>query len=174
MVAALTNRPLSWTQPQVLKQAFELADGDMPLGTLVFRSSFGTFATARLGDACWTMKRLGFLRTRVEIRPCDSETAVGTFHNNTWSGGGTLVLADGREIRANTNFWHSRFEFADADGRSLVHYAIGGVLKASSQMEITTAGAALPDIAWIAMLGWYLVVMMRHDSSAAVAAAAGG
>jgi hypothetical protein len=171
MASPPANRQLSWTQPHALKQAFELADGDTPLGSLVFRSSFGTFATARLGDDCWTMKRLGFLRTRVEIRPCDSETAVGTFHNNTWSGGGTLTLAADREVRANTNFWHSRFEFVDADGRSLVRYTLGGVLKTSGEMEITDTGAGLPDIAWIAMLGWYLVVMMRYDSAVAASAA---
>ena len=131
MVASLGNRPLSWKQPHALKLSFDLTDGDAPVGTLVFRSAFGSFATARLGDGCWTLKRLGFLRTRVEIRACESEAAIGTFHNNTWSGGGTLALAGGRELRANTNFWHSRFEFVDADGRSLVRYTIGGVLKAS-------------------------------------------
>ncbi|HKW00869.1 MAG TPA: hypothetical protein VJN96_13675 [Vicinamibacterales bacterium] len=171
MTPPLANRPLHWTQARLLKQSFDLSDGDTPLGTLVFRSSLGTFATARLGNGCWTMKRLGFLRTRVEIRACESDTAVATFHNNTWSGGGTLALATGPELRANTNFWHSRFEFVDAEGQSLVRYTIGGVMKASGEMEITTAGAALPDIAWIAMLGWYLVVMMRNDSAVAAAAA---
>lgn len=172
MTPALVNRPLHWTQPHTLKMVFDLSDGDTPVGTLIFRSAFGTFATARIGDGCWTMKRLGFLRTRVEIRVCESETAAGTFHNNTWSGGGTLALASGLELRANTNFWHSRFEFVDADGRALVRYTIGGVMKTSGEMEITTAGAALPEIAWIALLGWYVVVMMRYD--AAVAASAAG
>jgi hypothetical protein len=171
MVASLTNRPLSWRQPHALKPSYDLTDRDAPVGTLVFRSAFGSLATARLGDGCWTMKRLGFLRTRVEIRACESETAIGTFHNNTWSGGGTLAVAGGRELRANTNFWHSRFEFVDADGRSLVRYTIGGVLKASGEMEITADGATLPEIAWIALLGWYLVVMMRNDSAAAASAA---
>lgn len=171
MVNLPANRLLSWKQPHTLKMSFDLSDGDTAVGTLVFRSSFGTFATARLGDGCWTMKRLGFLRTRVEIRPCESEAAVGTFHNNTWSGGGTLTLAGGLELRANTSFWHSQFEFVDADGRSLVGYTIGGVMKTSGDMEITAAGAALPDIAWIAMLGWYVVVMMRYDSAVAAASA---
>lgn len=171
MASSLANRPLTWSQPHALKQAFDLADGEVAIGSLVFRSSFGTFATGRLSDGCWTMKRLGFLRTRVEIRPCDTDTAVGTFHNNTWSGGGTLALADGRELRANTNFWHSRFEFVDSEGRALVRYEIGGVLKTSGEMHITDAGAALADIAWIALLGWYLVVMMRYDSAVAASAA---
>ncbi len=171
MFVSYANRPLSWTQPHLFQQDYQLADGESPLATLDFRNSFGSLATARHAKGCWTMKRLGFLRTRVEIRQCDSEAAVGTFHNSTWSGGGTLVLPDGRELPANSNFWHSRFQFTDSTDRALVRYTMGGVLRLNGEMEITPEGASMPEMAWIPMLGWYLVIMMRRDSAAASAAA---
>ena len=169
-LAALAGQPLVWTQPHALKHEFLLAHGETPIGTLVFRSAFGSFATATNPAGCWTMKRVGFLRTRVEVRPRDREAAVGAFHNNTWIGGGTLVLPDGRELRADTNLWQSRYEFSDAGGQPLVRYTTAGFFKASGGMEITAAGAALAELPWIVMLGWYLVIMMRSDSTAAGAA----
>jgi hypothetical protein len=168
--AALAGQPLVWTQPHAFTHEFVLSHGDAAIGTLAFRSAFGTFATAKNPAGCWTMKRVGFLKTRVEIRPCDSETAVGTFHTNTWIGGGTLMLPDGRELRADTNLWQSRYEFSNAAEQPLVRYTTAGFFKASGEMDITAAGAVMPELPWIAMLGWYLVIMMRAESTAAGAA----
>jgi hypothetical protein len=173
-LAHLAGRPLTWIQPHAFTPAHELRDGDRVLGTLEFRSSLGTLATARFDDGCWTMKRMGFLHTRVEIRRCGEEAALALFHNNTWSGGGTLVLANKREFRANTNFWHSRYEFVDDGDRAIVRYTSGGWMKTSGEMVVTEAGAGLPELPWVAMLGWYLVVMMRNDSAAAAAVVAAG
>lgn len=167
-LAALAARPLGWAQAHAFTQEYTLSDGETPVGALAFRSAFGSFATAKTAEGCWTMKRVGFLNTRVEIRRCESDTAVGTFHNGTWSGGGTLRLPDGRELRADTNLWQSRYAFSDASGQPLVRYTSGGFFKASGEMEITAPGAAMPELPWIVMLGLYLVVMMRQDSTSAV------
>jgi hypothetical protein len=169
VLAGFTHRPLTWTQPHALTPSHELRHGDDVVGTLEFRSRFGTLAYAKVGHDCWTMKRLGFLRTRVEIRKCDSEATFATFHNNTWSGGGTLSLPDNREFRANTNLWHSRYEFVDATERPILRYASGGFIKTTGEMEILPAGVEVPELSCIAMLGWYLVIMMRNDGATAAA-----
>ena len=136
VLAGLTHRPLTWTQPHALTPAHELRHGDNVVGTLEFRSRFGTLAYAKVGDDCWTMKRVGFLRTRVEIRRCDSDATFATFHHNTWSGGGTLALPDGREFRANTNFWHSRYEFVNDRDAPILRYASGGFIKTPATSEV--------------------------------------
>jgi hypothetical protein len=169
VLAGLANRPLTWTQPHALTPSHELHDGSTLVGTLEFRSRFGTLAFAKIGGECWTMKRLGFLKTRVEVRRCESEASFAVFHNNTWSGGGTLSLPDGREFRADTNLWHSRYEFVDGTDRSIVRYASGGFIKTTGEMEILPAGLAVPELPCIAMLGWYLVIMMRNDGATAAA-----
>jgi hypothetical protein len=108
----------------------------------------------------------------VTIRESGSETDLGVFKNNTWSGGGTLELADGRRFPADTNFWATKFEFKTEAGEALIRYSkIGGFLHASSQTEIHTAAKDLREMPWMVMLGWYLTVMMQADSAAVIAAA---
>ncbi|HYM81602.1 MAG TPA: hypothetical protein VEY91_09350, partial [Candidatus Limnocylindria bacterium] len=99
-IGDVVDRPLKWSQPSALSMQYELRAGDELAATLRFRSMFGSFATGESADGCWTFKRVGFWQTRATIRACDSETEIAAFRNNTWSGGGTLELADGQTIRA--------------------------------------------------------------------------
>jgi hypothetical protein len=185
-VGAFVGRELRWTRPSLAALAYELRHGDELVGRLRFRSSLGTLATAESGDGCWTFKRIGFLQTRVTIRTCTAEAAASAaeistaktaaantptanaavFRNNSWTGGGTLELPDGREYRANSNFWMTKFGFTTTDGHPLVAYQqIGGLLKLSSTVEIDPGAATIPELPWLVMLGWYLAVLLLRDAS---------
>ncbi len=109
-IAELIGRELEWVQPSAWKMQYELRAGEEIVATLRFRSSFGSFATAESADGCWTFKRVGFWQTRVTIRGCGSDMDIAMFKNNTWSGGGTLELPDGRKVLATTNLWQTKFE----------------------------------------------------------------
>ncbi len=171
-IADWIGHELKWVQPQTLKMEYELRAGETQVATLRFRSAFGSLATAESAEGCWTFKRVGFLRTRVTIRVCGTESEIATFRNNTWNSGGTLELPDGRGFQANSNFWQTQYEFKNAAGENLFRYRnIGGVLHASSAVEIEPAAASVPELPWMVLLGWYLVVMMQSDSGAAAAAA---
>ena len=164
------EEPLAWTQPRMLTSEYELHRGDELLGSLRFRSSWGSLAVAKVDNGCWTFKRQGFFKTSVSIRVCDSENDVAIFRNNTWKGGGTLELPDGRSFQANTNFWHSRYEFAALAGNPLVRYRTHKGLRLSGEMELLPSAKEMPEGPWLAMLGWYLAVMMSRDDSAATVA----
>jgi hypothetical protein len=164
-----TGELLDWEQPHFFKAEYDLKRNVEIIGTLKFRSSLGSLATARFVDGCWTFKRLGFLQTRVSIKVCDSDTDIAMFRNNAWSGGGLLELRDGRQLTANSNFWHTRFEFAGEDGQPLVQYHMRNRLRLEGQMEIFPAAHDMPETPWMAMLGWYLAVMMHRDDGAASA-----
>jgi len=172
-IAEVIGRELEWVQPSAWKMEYELRAGDELIATLRFRSLFGSFATAESADGCWTFKRVGFWQTRVTIRGCGSETDSATFKNNTWSGGGTLDLPDGRKILANTNLWQTNFELRTEAGAALVRYKIGGVVHLSAKVEIQPDIAGIPELPWLVMFAWYLAVMMHMDtaSSAGVVAA---
>jgi hypothetical protein len=158
---------LEWTQPGVLHRDFALlADGEQ-IASLRFRSAFGTLATAESADGCWTFKRAGFWQRRVTVRACGSEADLATFQNNTWNGGGTLHMADGRAFRATTNFWQTRYEFLDEQDEPLVRFNIGGVFHMSAVVEILPAAHGLLEAPLMAMLGWYLAIMMHDDAAAA-------
>lgn len=171
-IAQMTESELEWVQPRALRMEYELRAGEEVVATLRFRSSFGSFATAESTDGCWTFKRVGFWQTRATIRPCGSETEVASFRQGTWSSGGTLELLDGRRYRASTNFWQTRFQIESENGEPLIHYRTHGMVRLAAQMEITPLAAELPEMPWMAMLGWYLAVMMHDDSSAAASAGA--
>lgn len=158
--------PLEWVQPRALKMDYELRSGDEVIATLRFRSSFGSFATGENADGCWTFKRVGFLQTRATIRVCGSDEEIATFKNNTWTGGGTLELRDGRKFPATTNFWQTRLELQDASGQSLIQLKNAAIVRARSTVEIQPNALTVPETPWMTIFGWYLVVLMRRDSSA--------
>jgi hypothetical protein len=91
------------------------------------------------------------------------------FRNNTWSGGGTLELSDGRKILATTNVWQTNFELQSEKGETLVRFKLGGFVHLSATVEIPPNAAGVPELPWIVMLGWYLMVMMYMDTASMAA-----
>jgi len=162
---------LHWSQPRLLDQRYELrrGDGDEVVATLAFRSAFGSFATATSGDGAWTFKRVGFWRTRATVRAAGGAEDLAVFEHNTWSGGGTLTLAGGREIRVTTNVWQSRIEFLAGDDEVLFRYLTEGFVRQESTLEVGPPLARMPEMPWLLLFGWYLVVMMHQDSAATAA-----
>jgi hypothetical protein len=169
-IAELTGQELKWVQPDAMKMEYELRSGDKVAATLRFRSSFGTFATAASDDGSWTFKRVGFWQTKVTIRTSGAEADMAVFKNNTWGGGGTLELPDGRKFLANTNSWASQYNFKTEAGDALISYRkIGGMLHLSSQVEIHAPAKEIAEMPWMVLLGWYLTVMMCMDYAAVAA-----
>ncbi|HAL15833.1 MAG TPA: hypothetical protein DCP32_03495 [Anaerolineaceae bacterium] len=174
-ISSAIQKELVWTQPNAFKEEYELRSDDEQLATLKFRNAWGTLATAETINGCWTFKRVGFFSTRVTVRLCQAETEIASFRNNTWSGGGTLELADGRSFRISTNFWQTRLELiGDRDELILSYTDIGGFFRRSAYMVIEPQAALLPELPWIVMLSWYLVVMMYRDSAAAASVMTAG
>lgn len=157
--------PLQWMQPSAWREAYELRAGEDVVATLRFRSAFGSFATAETADDCWTFKRVGFWQTRVTVRRCGASEDLAVFHNNTWSGGGTLVFPDDRRYRASTNVWQTRYEWQTEPGEPLVRFDIGGFFHYSAQVVIQPAALRLPQLPLLITLGWYLAVMLHQDSA---------
>lgn len=172
-ISKVVHQELVWTQPNAFKEEYELRGEDALVGTLKFRSAFGSLAIAETADGCWTFKRVGFFATRVSIRLCDSETDLANFKNNTWSGGGTLEFPDGRTYRASTNFWQTKLELVSAYDQVVLSYSdIGGFFRRTAIVNIDPYAANLQEIPLMVTLSWYLVVMMQRDSAAAASAAA--
>jgi hypothetical protein len=160
---------MQWKQPHLTTSAYELKSNDELLATLKFNSAFGSLATGECADGKWTFKRVGFLNTHVSIRVAGTENDIAVFRNSTWSQGGTLEFPDGRRFNANSNFWHSKFEFTDENGEPIVRFTNIGGFKLHAELEILSAAGGLAQLPWIIILGWYLTVMMFHNDSAVAA-----
>jgi len=164
-LADVVHSELHWRQPHLFDSTYELVSGDEPVETLDFRSTFGSFATARTADRAWTFKRVGFWRTRATVREEGAPNDLAVFEHNTWSGGGTLTMTGRLAIRVTTNLWQSRIEFQLEDGTVLLRYRTEGVMRHGAELTIEPAGARMPDLPWLIAFGWYLIVMMRHDAA---------
>jgi hypothetical protein len=168
-LAELINSEMKWTQPGAFTMNYELQAGRELAATLQFRSMVGSLATGKCADGCWTFKRMGLFQTRVTIRVCGSETDIAIFKNTTWSGGGTVEMPGGRKVLVTTNLWQSNLEFKTESGESLIHFTPGGVIHLSAQVRISQAAAGLAELAWLVMLGCYLIVMLQMDAEATAA-----
>jgi hypothetical protein len=171
-IADVTSAELRWQQPNALRQQYELRADDTIVATLAFRSAWGSFATAESADGCWTFKRVGFWKTRTTVRRCDSETDLATFQHNTWSGGGTLTLSDGRAFHLTTNTWQTKLDVLDSQQISLLHYASTGLFKLGASLIVEPQARAIADLPWLALFGWYVIVMMYQDSATTTAVSA--
>ena len=160
---------LEWRQVKGLKRDAELTADDRPLGSLGFKSQFGTLATARIGDDCWTFKRVGFFQSRVEVRECGANEAIAEFRNATWTGGGTLTMKGGRTYRATTNWWNTKWEVHDDTGRVLIRFDYGGVFKLSAKIKVMALARQVAELPLLIALSWYLIVMLADDAEASAA-----
>lgn len=168
--AQYAQHELEWRQPSAMEMRYELRAGEQLAGSLRFRSMWGSLATGESAGGCWTFKRVGFWQTRATVRVCDTDADIATFANNTWSGGGTLSLPDGRTFTASTNAWETKLELRDSQNLLLISYANRGVLRLAASVTIEPYAVAWPELPWLTVFGWYLVVMMYMDASAASAA----
>jgi hypothetical protein len=160
---------LEWRQVKGLKRDAELKADDRALGSITFRSELGTLATARIGNDCWTFKRVGFFQSRVEVRECGPNGAIAEFRNATWTGGGTLTMQGGRVYKATSNWWNTKWEVQDADGRVLIRFDYGGVFKLSAKIKVMSSARQLAELPLLIALSWYLVVMLAADSASTAA-----
>ena len=164
-ISSWVGRKLDGIQPRLLKSTYELRNGRRVIGTLTFRSIWGTLATAELAGGCWTFKRTGFLRTQVSVRECGSDTNIAVFRPNSWKPGGRLELSTERGVVATGNFWGSRYEFRVRQ-EPLVRYELRQRIKLSGHMEIMRAAADMAEAPWIGALGWYLAVLVNREGAA--------
>jgi hypothetical protein len=161
---------LMWVQPARRKQEFELRAGDEVVGTLRFERS--SLAMGETADQSWTFKREGFWHPRITIRVPGSDANVAVFSPG-WAGGGTLDI-DGRQLRfVAANFWHSQWDWVDAQNKPVVHFkSHQGLLKTEGQVEIETEAIQSPDLPLLVVLGWYLLVLFARDAAASLAVVA--
>jgi len=169
----VVGQDLQWIRPHWRRLDYELRNGADIVGTLAFRSAWGSLANAETGDGCWTFKRVGFLQTTATIRTGDGDADLAHFRNNTWTSGGTLELPDGRRYRAGSNFWMTGFEFTTDSGESLVRFRrICNVVHLSASVQILPAALDVAELPWLVTLGWYVTVQMHRDAGAVAAASA--
>jgi len=157
-----------WVQPDVTDRRYELRAGDVVVATLCWGNPWGSLATGETAEGRWTLKRAGFLQPRVTIRVTGSDAQAGivTLH---WAGNGDVQLADGHAFRwTRTGFWHSEWAFTSTGGELLVVFKPKFVMMGfEAEIEIEARALSLPELSLLALLGWYLMVLINEETTAA-------
>lgn len=166
-----------WIQPKAMGRSYELRSDESLFASLVFRSAFGSFATAEYRGGRYTFKRVGFFTPHVTIRREGDEEELALYRPN-WTGSQGMLDLDGSHlIWKPANFWATRYGWYLGKDMLLL-YRQGTEEKHVSDLFKTQARVEIGEAAWqneslplLVMLGWYLVVLYEEDSAGAVAAA---
>jgi hypothetical protein len=157
-----------WVQPDVIHRRYELRASDAVLATLHWENPWGSLATGVTSEGRWTLKRAGFLRPRVTVRVAgsDADAAIVTLH---WGGTGDVRLADGHEFRwTHISFWHSEWAFTSTSGEPLLVFKPNfALMRMEAEIEIRGQSLSLPELSLLALLGWYLMILIHEETTAA-------
>ena len=168
------QQEMTWTKTKskgVFKPEYELRAGNDVLATLRWKEAFGSLAEGETTSGRWTFKRCGFFRPRVTVRPAGQDVDAAVFILTQWDGSGLVEFPDGRKFRwFRTSFWSATYTFAELHGATLLQFDPNW-LGTSAKLEIKPAAKSLPELSLLALLGWYLLILMNQDSSAAAAGA---
>ncbi len=164
--------PLLWVQPKAMKQQFELHCGDEVLAVMRWQSSWRSGATVETAEGSWSFRRQGFWQ-QVIIESAWGGAALPTLRRR-WTGSATLSFPDGHSYLWQRNgFWGIKRVWSTVEGVPLVSLkARSGFLKTGGEVAIQPFAAALPELALLVTLGWYLVIMEARDAAAAASSAA--
>lgn len=173
----IADAPAEWRGHGVMKRSYELRSETALFATLDWQSAFGSLAHARTHDASWTLKRTGFFRPRVTVRPMEKETDLAVFHPD-WLGDGRVEFPNGKQWRWKClSFWRSRYGFLADDDQPLIEYK-ANTLKfvPSAGVVVAQSALGLAELPLLVVLGWYVTILAFDDmagTAGASAAAAG-
>lgn len=159
--AVRRSRPASHTggltcvKKGLLDSRYEVRSGDRFVAELSLRGILRPTASARSDDGAWFFEPEGraiVVRTQDRLR--DLAVVDLSFSDH----GGILRIPDGRTYLFLSYFWKGRAEFQTPSGQSLVRYRFRGLLRPHAKIEILDAARAIPELNWIVLLGWSLIV----------------
>ena len=114
------------------------------------------------------MKRVGCLRPRVTVRAEGSDVDE-LVYQPAWSGGGELVFASGRRFTlAKASFWRQEWMFTGPGGTEIVRFH-RGMTMSKARVNCSAAGAGIPELPMLLLVGWYLLLLMADDDAAIAA-----
>jgi hypothetical protein len=153
----IAGEELTWSRAGYLPAAYAIHWNGTEIGTLAWERFFSSRAIARAGDGAWRIRRHGFRQLLIE--DARSGDAVATMHLHLF-GSGQLEFADGRRLTLHrASLLPLALAFQDQVGSDLVnvrgHWA---AIFRGGYCRIEPAGAALPEVALVALLGIYILI----------------
>jgi hypothetical protein len=160
---------LIWSQvPKKSPREYVLKLGEVVVARLCWQKGWGSLAVGESPSGSWSLKRVGFLSTRVSVRQTGSEVEEGNFYPNML-GGGRVELSDGRSWRLQSRgFLNPVYDLSDGSGHVAISLEIQG-WGSSGKLQF---GPARPDdrTTWLlSVLIWHVTVLASEDASSVAA-----
>jgi len=167
-VIEFDGQTLNWIQPKLMQRYHELAGGGKIFATLKWQKIFGSLAVGTTSENSYSFKRAGFLHPHIIIRRLDFEDDIATMRMG-FSGNGTLEFTNGSSYSfRRLGFWRQYWQFIDPNGKlvcTLHRKATIGRYRGEAVIE--KDAKKLKEIALLATLGWYVVVLLAEEAAAA-------
>lgn len=134
---------------------YEIQSMNRCIGMLRLRGLFRPSVNASTDNGQWTFEPSGH---SVVVRSEESHQELATIDMSFSDHGGILRFRDGRAFVFTADFWKGRAEFQTPSGDPVVQFRFHGFLRPSAEIEVLKAGKQLPELSWLLMLGWSLIV----------------
>jgi hypothetical protein len=164
-IQSVIDQELTWSQQSLFKNEYELHWGGELVGTLRFPKMLGTMGEGQSGDGSWTFERKGFWKTTTLIKTSGSAQVVGSYTNKKWGAGGILELSTGKKLTIWRSIWKGLSELRTEEGEPLFEIRQKSSLRLSATVRISRKALALPELPWLVLFGFYLLVMARSDAA---------
>lgn len=159
-----------WSQPHFFRRSYELRAGDSLLATLESRALFNSAAVGTTHSGQSLLRHTGLIRGSVLLSGEDAGAARLTFRPG-WFGAGVARSERGAELRwKRADFWGRSWRFEDADELPVLTFVRRpGWFKLNLSVEPAESARALPELADLTLLGFYLLLLMQRQAHAAAA-----
>jgi hypothetical protein len=165
----LIGREVVWKKPSMWKREYLLlADGEH-MATLWFEHWYSNVAQVEGLGQQWTFNRKGWFRQQIIAEDADLQDASLPFAYS-WTGGGTLSLADGSALKFKHSFWNSKSCWQTAQGDELIVFNRRTWWSSDICVTFHPMVGAYSELPVLIFLGIYLRLLRDQDTTAAVAA----
>ncbi|MFH0988408.1 MAG: hypothetical protein V1799_00135 [bacterium] len=169
-ISSIIDHTLTWSQPKVFSQSYELRFGDEFVATMTFPKNFSNLAMAHTADGDWSYERTGMFRQKILIRSQNSDEVIAEYQPNPWSNSGTLELPQGKRVVYRASAFRSKSMILTESGEELIHYVNEGIFRSTTKITMNRRVLHFHDLPMLVMFGFYLIVMSQRDSAAAATA----
>ncbi|GLV60435.1 hypothetical protein KDH_72540 [Dictyobacter sp. S3.2.2.5] len=168
----LVGQSLTWVPTATFRNSFSLVAPDNTTLATLDMSGWRSKATAEVPEGSLFIQPDGWSSRKFVIQAGENGPLVARYQGRWMGSGGTLVLADGREVAwSKMNFWGNQKAWTDPASDSPYVQFSNNSFSRKASVTLYPEAAALPDLSLLVVIGLYNILIERRNAAAASTAA---
>jgi hypothetical protein len=155
---------LIWT-PINNRMGYELRDNELTIGSILVEGKFLSNAIGKCVDGSWKFKREGLLKSNISVKESDQEIELALFKKNALNRNGTILINGKKIFTINTNFTMTEYSIKNEKGLLISITNITRFPNLTSTVKINPVAINIPELPWMILFSWYLVIMQQFDAA---------